>query len=136
MSKYSRPTIYPPGSRKPIPAYAHWRAMSERCSIGYKEKYPTYEGCTMIFEWQTYENFYDWVVKQKGYGLRDESGILYNLDKDLLISGNLVYSKETCVILPPEINRFWFLTERLTEIYLLVFLMKGVITEQVIQIKI
>lgn len=104
MIKYSRPTIFPPGSRKPVPAYVHWRAMVNRCKDDYVLEYPTYEGCEN--HWLSYEDFYDWVVNQKGYGKRDESGVLYNLDKDLLVSGNLVYSSETCVILPPEINRF------------------------------
>lgn len=106
MSKYSRPTIYPPGSRKPVPAYAHWRAMNERCSENYKLKYPTYAGCFVSSEWSVYEDFYDWVTIQKGYGLRDDTGILHNLDKDLLRCGNLEYSSQTCVLLPPEINRF------------------------------
>lgn len=80
--------------------------MTERCSENYKLKYPTYEGCFVSSEWFTYENFYDWVVDQIGYGLRDTSGILHNLDKDLLFSGNLEYSSTKCVILPPEVNRF------------------------------
>lgn len=104
MGRYERPTYISP--QKPIPAYSQWKAMNVRCEDKYKEKFPTYEGCEVSNDWLRYENFYDWIIEQKGYGLRDSTGILHNLDKDLIVSGNLVYSQETCVLLPPEINRF------------------------------
>lgn len=99
-----RPKIFPPGSRKPIPAYQHWKGLIYRLSESYIEKYPSYRNCTK--DWDTYEQFYDWVISQVGYGLRDRSGSLFCLDKDLLQQGNYRYGNDTCLIIPPEINRF------------------------------
>ena len=81
------------------PFYAVWMAMLSRC---YSEKHhkrrPTYIGCTVCAEWLTFSNFKVWMQEQDYEGNQ--------LDKDLLLKGNKVYSPETCVFVSPEVNRF------------------------------
>lgn len=80
-------------------SYSIWRAMLERC---YDEscqlKVPTYEGCSVAKEWHNFQNF------AKYYEDNYKEG--YQLDKDLLLVGNKIYSPSTCVFVPSYINSF------------------------------
>ena len=44
-------------------------------------------------------NFIDDVSKMKGYGLKG-----WELDKDIIVKGNKLYSKDTCCFVPAEVN--------------------------------
>jgi hypothetical protein len=76
-----------------------WNSMCSRCIPGgsYQRKKPTYVGVTHTFK--DCHDFIEWARQQVGYGLTD-----YQLDKDFLIKGNKVYSKETCVFIPSRLN--------------------------------
>ena len=67
-----------------------------------QKKSPLYVGCTSSFH--DFQDFSEWCQNQVGYNLD------FHLDKDLLVRGNKVYSKDTCVFLPQELNKL--LTKR------------------------
>ena len=80
--------------------YLVWRSMLTRCyDEKFKVKYPTYKHCFCSVSFNSYDWFYDWCNKQVSFGVDG-----FELDKDLLVKGNKVYSEDTCVLLPKEIN--------------------------------
>ena len=79
--------------------YTKWKNMIERC---YNEKFhqrqPTYIGCYVSDEFKDYSKWREWYDK---YPYKQDD---WQIDKDLLIKGNKVYSEDYCVFLPKEIN--------------------------------
>lgn len=77
--------------------YQTWKDMLKRC---YYEKFhavqPTYIDCSVSDDWLTFSNFKEWMKAQSWDGME--------LDKDLIIPNNKVYSKETCLFIPKSIN--------------------------------
>lgn len=79
------------------PFYSRWSTMLKRCySEKYQKTHPTYKDCSVCDEWLIFSNFRGWMVKQDW---QDK-----HLDKDILIQGNKVYSPESCLFIPKEIN--------------------------------
>ena len=82
------------------PYYRDWKHMLERCySPKYQNRQSTYKGCSVCEEWLTFSNFRAWMEKQDWKGKQ--------LDKDLLVEGNKIYSPETCVFISGMLNLFF-----------------------------
>lgn len=73
-----------------------WIAMLSRCYGTESKRHPTYIGCSVCDEWLTFSNFKRWFDDNYVEG--------YQLDKDLLLQGNKVYSPNTCCFIPKKIN--------------------------------
>lgn len=81
--------------------YDIWNHMLQRCySKSNVEKYPTYVDCWVCEEWLNFQNFAKW-YESNYYEIPGER---MEIDKDILYKGNKVYSPETCVIVPHNIN--------------------------------
>lgn len=85
--------------------YRIWSNMLRRCYTNYKsDKNITYINVEVCDEWHNFQNFADWysraVLKFKEYN------IFPNIDKDLFSATGrgILYSPETCCILPSIIN--------------------------------
>lgn len=61
-------------------------------------KCPTYLGCSVADEWLEYQNFAEW------FHTHEYSNRGYELDKDLLIPGNKIYSPDRCAFVPHQLN--------------------------------
>lgn len=87
------------GNKKDV-AYQAWKSMIERCySEKYKKRQQSYANCKVCEEWKFFSNFKRWFSDPKNGYIEG-----YQLDKDLLVLGNKIYSPETCCFLPREIN--------------------------------
>lgn len=84
--------------------YDTWHDMLRRCyDPSYKEKHPTYTECEVCKEWLNFQNFAKW-YEQNYYEI---NGQIMNLDKDILIKNNKIYSPNTCVFVPQDINKLF-----------------------------
>ena len=88
-------------NRKPTKHYQTWQAMLKRAyDPKYIQKYPTYKGCKVYPEWHNFQIFSEW-LDENYYEIEGER---MELDKDILIKGNKIYSPENCVFVPRSIN--------------------------------
>lgn len=83
--------------------YELWKSMLKRChSERLKRARPHYKDVTCCIEWLSFSNFVEWVNKEVNYNGKP---IGFELDKDLIIKGNRVYSPEACSFVPPDLNK-------------------------------
>jgi hypothetical protein len=88
---------YIDGKRVVCKYYSTWRSMLNRCyDSKYQTRESTYIGCSVCEEWLTFSNFKKWMESQDWEGKQ--------LDKDILVQGNKVYSPETCIFVTNAIN--------------------------------
>lgn len=84
--------------------YKIWSSILQRCFDGQtKEKWSVYDDVTCCEEWLLFENFYEWLHNQENFKqwLKEER---WDIDKDILFKGNKVYSPETCLLIPHNVN--------------------------------
>ena len=99
-------TTYPTWDGKVnLKEYKLWVDMLLRCTPKFWGNRPTYAGTTCSENFKSYTFFYEWCQEQVGFGRKDEKGKSWQLDKDLLIKSNKVYSEDTCVFIPQRINK-------------------------------
>lgn len=90
-----------------------WKGVTRRCLLkSQKILQPTYEDATVCDEWLNFQNFAEWCNKQKLFNDKDDKGKSYQLDKDILVKGNKLYSPETCCFVPREINNLFTLRNK------------------------
>ena len=92
-----------------LPGYNSWHGMLDRCygTDSHKLK-RTYTECNVCKEWLNLYNFNEWYVNNY-YSIPGEK---MELDKDILVRGNKIYSPETCVFVPKRINLLILKSER------------------------
>ena len=77
--------------------YIAWQRMLERCyCYKYQDKFPTYKDCTVCDEWLNFQAFAEWFTARYKDG--------YQLDKDIKVKGNKIYSPETCKLVSQKDN--------------------------------
>ncbi len=85
--------------------YDVWRGMFKRCyDKKTQEKSPTYIGCLINEHWHNFQVFAEWFKENYIEG--------WQLDKDILIKGNKIYSPETCAFVPQQINKLFIKSEK------------------------
>lgn len=84
-------------------AYQIWQSMKSRCNPdgANQQRHPNYIGCIMSENFKDFQFFAEWCHKQVGYGLEG-----YEIDKDILVPGNKLYSEDNCVFVPRALNVF------------------------------
>ena len=91
--------VYPyiNGRQVACPFYRTWTHMLERCySDQFQKRQSTHKGCTVCVEWLTFSVFKHWMKTQDWEGMQ--------LDKDILILNNKIYSPRTCIFVTRQIN--------------------------------
>lgn len=88
------------GKKVMFKSYQCWASILNRC---YGDKFlvnnPAYIGCSIAKEWRLYSNF---------KRFHDDNYVEgFELDKDLLVKGNRVYSPENCVFIPSALNKLF-----------------------------
>ena len=82
--------------------YNLWYDMLKRCYCkDYIDKHPTYKDVTVCEEWHNFQNFAKW-VDDNYYEVEGEYRM--ELEKDILVKGNKIYSPNTCVFIPRILN--------------------------------
>lgn len=82
------------------PYFHVWSNMRCRCGV-----IENYLDVTLSEDFNTFEKFLSWAEKQKGFMQYDDSGKIFEIDKDILSSGSgKVYSPDTCVFVPRVLN--------------------------------
>lgn len=85
------------GKQVICPFYRKWMGILERCfSEKLHLKQPTYKDCDITPDWIYFTKFKYWMESQAWKGLE--------LDKDLLVKGNKIYSPENCLFIPKRLN--------------------------------
>lgn len=86
------------GYKGKYPLYELWTGILRRCNDWDLNKHPTYKGVVSSKEFESLHSFI--------LAMKDKYIPGYSLDKDLLIRGNKIYSANTVIFVPKEINNF------------------------------
>ena len=82
--------------------YNSWRSMMERCyDPAAHEIRPTYIGCSVCPDWLCFQAFAEWY-----HANYPQDGESYQLDKNLKVIGNKVYSPDTCLFTSDGVSNF------------------------------
>lgn len=82
--------------------YKYWQKMLMRCYDSSSKFNSSYVDCSVSENFKNYSYFYEWCQNQVGFGIDG-----FQLDKDLMIKGNKVYSEDSCSFVPREVNNIF-----------------------------
>jgi len=86
-------------------SYRRWFGILQRCySPTTEQSRRNYKGCNVCKEWLTFSNFKKWFDENYVEG--------WQIDKDIIESGNRVYSPDKCCFVPNIINIFFIRPKR------------------------
>lgn len=89
-------------------AYDVWHSFLRRSYWkGYHASEKSYKDTTVCEAWKCFQTFAKWFYKN--YNSETMKG--WDLDKDILVKGNKIYSPKTCCFVPLEINKFFCKTK-------------------------
>ena len=84
--------------------YDVWSKMIQRCYDAYAiNRNMTYKDVKVCKEWHCFQNFAKW-YENNYYEIENEE---MNLDKDILVKGNKIYSPQMCIFVPKRINQLF-----------------------------
>ena len=94
------------GKRCKTRPYVQYSAMTNRCKKDgkHKEVFQCYEKSYLGESFKSFDDWCNWANNQVGYMCEDDSGNLYQQDKDLLGNGDGLYSENTCCFIEPKLN--------------------------------
>ena len=101
-------------------SYRVWYAMIQRCYKECNTTKKTYKDIFVCDEWLCFENFEKW-YNENYYETNSE---VMNLDKDILIKGNKLYSPNTCCFVPKRLNILFvntnnkYIIKKITDLYI------------------
>lgn len=94
---------------KPVKAFEVWSSMLSRCYYKkFEHNHVSYIGCSVAEEWHNYQTFAKWFEENYVEG--------FELDKDLLIKGNKIYSPNTCCFVPSIINTLFIKEKSISDL--------------------
>ena len=89
--------------------YQKWHQMIKRCyDPHYLNRKPTYRDVFVCDEWLCFQNFAKW-YEDNYYKCNNE---IMELDKDILVKHNKIYSPETCIYVPQTINKLFVKSDK------------------------
>lgn len=87
------------GKKGACSIYRTWQNMLGRCyDPKFHERHPSYIECAVIDEWVKLSQFESWMLEQDWKGKQ--------LDKDIIVFGNKLYSPDTCAFITAQLNLF------------------------------
>lgn len=93
--------------------YRAWFNMIKRCyDTEFKKRNATYKSAICCEEWLCFENFYEWLHNQPNFD-KWLNGERWEVDKDIIIKKNVIYSPDTCCLVPHNINSLFIKTDKL-----------------------
>lgn len=91
-------------NKKESKAYSTWRGLLKRCyTKAQLDRHNTYKNVFVCEEWHNFQNFAEWYYNN----YYEVDGQKMHLDKDILYKGNKIYSPQTCVFVPQNINKIF-----------------------------
>lgn len=100
VGKYTKGKYLSKSEGKRGKEYNLWTDMLKRCyDIKRQSIQTTYKECTVSENFKNFQFFAEWCNNQIGFGNEG-----WQLDKDIVVRGNKMYSEDTCVFVPRQIN--------------------------------